>query len=137
MSKIKGSCMCGNVEYSSAAEPIAQAVCHCLDCQKQTGSAFSIVIGLLEADLTISGPSHTTVVTVGDTGEQTFRHFCNNCGSPIYSQPTAYPGIAFLKVGTLDDTSWIKPTINVYCETAQPWVTIDENMDNHARMMPM
>jgi hypothetical protein len=137
MTKIKGSCMCGNIQYSSEAEPMAQAVCHCTDCQKQTGSAFSIVIGLHEADLTVSGSSHATVATVGDTGKQTLRHFCNNCGSPIYSHPSAYPGIAFLKVGTLDDTSWIKPTINVYCETAQPWVVIDESMENHARMMPI
>ena len=47
--------MCGNVQYGSEVEPMAQAVCHCTDRQKQTGSAFSIVIGLHEADLTI-GP---------------------------------------------------------------------------------
>lgn len=80
MTKIKGSCLCGNVQYSSAAEPRAQVVCHCLDCQKQTGTAFSIVVG--------------------------------------------------------EDTSWIKPTVNVYCETAQPWVTMGEGMENHDRMMP-
>jgi hypothetical protein len=137
MTKIKGSCLCGNVQYSSAAEPIAQAVCHCLDCQKQTGTAFSVVVGLHEADLELSGASHATCVTFGDTGIQTIRHFCNNCGSPIYSQPQAYPGIAFLKVGTLDDTTWVNPTLNVYCETAQSWVTIDENMENYDRMMPI
>ena len=137
MTKIKGSCMCENVQYNSAEEPFAQAVCHCLDCQKQTGTAFSVVVGLHEAELKLSGASHATIVTIGDTGKQTIRHFCNNCGSPIYSQPHAYPGIAFLKAGTLDDTTWLKPTLNVYCETAQSWVTIDEGMENHDRMMPV
>lgn len=137
MTKIKGSCLCGNVEYSSTAEPTAQVVCHCLDCQKQTGTAYSIVVGLPEAELTLSGSSHATVVTFGDTGVQTIRHFCNNCGSPIYSQPQALPGVAFLKAGTLDDTSWLKPTVNVYCETAQSWVTMGEGMENHDRMMPL
>ncbi len=94
MSKIKGSCMCGNAQYSSDEEPFAHAVCHCLDCQKQTGTAYSVVVGLHEAELVLSGTSHATVITVGDTG-------------------------------------------NVYCETAQSWVTIDRNMENHDRMMPV
>lgn len=136
MTKIKGSCLCGNVQYRSSAEPVAQVVCHCVDCQKQTGSAYSVVVGLPEAELKLSGASHATFVTVGDSGVQTIRHFCNACGSPIYSQPEALPGMAFLKAGTLDDTSWIRPTVNVYCETAQSWVTIDAEMENHGRMMP-
>lgn len=137
MSKIKGACLCGNVTYSSAVEPVAQAICHCLDCQKQTGTAFSMVVGLAESDLEVTGSSHAIYSTIGDTGNGVDRHFCSNCGSPIYSAPKAMPGFAFLKAGTLDDTSWLKPTTNIYCETAQPWVTIDENMDNHQRMMPL
>jgi hypothetical protein len=137
ISKIKGSCLCGNLQYSSTEEPFAQVVCHCIDCQKQTGTAFSVVVGLHEAKLELSGSSHATCVTVGDTDMETIRHFCNSCGSPIYSQPQAYPGLAFLKAGTLDDTSWLKPTLNVYCETAQSWMTIDEGMDNHEDMMPV
>ena len=125
MSKVKGSCLCGNVTYSSDAEAAAQAVCHCPDCQKQTGTAYSVVIGLAEADLEVTGTSHATYATVGDTGKKVIRHFCNNCGSPIYSQPEAMPGFAFVKAGTLDDTSWLKPTVQIYCETAQPWVTLE------------
>ena len=137
MSRIKGGCLCGNVQYSSAAEPVAQVVCHCPDCQKQTGTASPIVVGLAESDLEISGSSHAIYVTDGDTGQGVARHFCNNCGSPIYSQPRAMPGFAFLKAGTLDDTSWLKPTTNIYCETAQSWVTMGEGMEHHDRMMPL
>jgi hypothetical protein len=137
MIKIAGSCLCGNVKYSCDGEPLAQVVCHCVLCQKQTGTAFSIVAGLPAADLKLTGESHATFVTFGDSGEQTVRHFCSNCGSPIYSESAAMPGLAFLKAGTLDDTSWIKPTANLYCESAQAWVEIDQGMDNYERMMPL
>ena len=137
MVKIKGSCLCGTLKYTSEAESATQVVCHCIDCQKQTGTAFSIVSLLQEADLNISGSSHATISSFGDTGKETIRHFCNNCGSPIYSQPQAYPELAALKAGTLYDTSWLKPTINVYCETAQPWVVMGEDMENYDRMLPL
>ena len=137
MTKIKGSCLCRSIKYTSKAEPIAQVVFHCVDCQKQTGTAFSIVLLLQEVDLNISGSSHATTPSFGDTDKETIRHFCNNCGSPIYSQPRAYPGLAALKAGTLDDTSWLKPTINVYCETAQPWVVMGKGMENYDRMLPL
>lgn len=137
MAKIEGRCLCGNLKYTSEAEPSAQVVCHCIDCQRQTGTAFSIVLLLQEVDLSISGSSHATTSSFGGTGRKTIRHFYNNCGSPIYSQPQAYPGLAALKAGTLGDTSWLKPTINVYCETAQPWVVMGEDMENFDRMLPL
>src|SRR5687768_15734380 len=46
MSKVKGSCLCGGVRYESAAEPLMTAVCHCENCQRQSGTAFSIIVGV-------------------------------------------------------------------------------------------
>ena len=46
MAKLDGSCLCGKVTYSCATEPVATAVCHCTDCQKQTGTAFSVIVAV-------------------------------------------------------------------------------------------
>tara|TARA_B100001123_G_C14970847_1_gene891591 strand:+ start:205 stop:447 length:243 start_codon:yes stop_codon:yes gene_type:complete len=59
----------------SKVEPIAQVVCHCINCQKQTGTAFSIVLLLQKANLNISRSSHATIPSFGDTGKETTRHF--------------------------------------------------------------
>ena len=44
--KIEGGCLCGKVRYSAKGDPVFVGVCHCKDCQKFTGSAFSVVLGL-------------------------------------------------------------------------------------------
>ncbi|MGA7980610.1 MAG: GFA family protein [Chromatiaceae bacterium] len=56
-----------------------------------------------------------------------YRSFCSRCGSPISGHGDAYPGIVFLKAGTLDDTSWVSPIVHIWCAEKQPWVTLDRS----------
>ena len=128
MSKLKGGCMCGSVTYDSAAEPGLTAVCHCIDCQKQSGSALSIVVAVPEDQIEFNGELKQFVSTGQETGKAVNRFFCPNCGSPLYSAPEVMSGMLFLKAGTLDDTSWLKPELNMWCETAQNWVTMDPDL---------
>ncbi len=119
---ITGRCLCGRVTYSVAAEPLVQAACHCTDCQRQTGTAFSVVVGVPRAALEIDGETLSSFTTVGeDHGTDTERHFCSACGSPIVSFVAAMPELAFLKAGTLDDASWLEPAVEVWTRSAQPW----------------
>jgi hypothetical protein len=119
---LTGHCLCGNVRYSADAEPVAQALCHCTDCQRQTSSPFSAVVGVPLAALTVEGDTLATFNTVGgDTGAETQRNFCSACGTPIYSLSAAAPEVAFLKAGSLDDSSWLAPMVEVWTSSAQPW----------------
>ena len=54
-------------------------------------------------------------------GGTTHRYFCSNCGSPIYSAVDGAPDVAFVKAGSLDDSSWLAPNMEVFTRTAQPW----------------
>ena len=56
-----------------------------------------------------------------DHGEDTERSFCSACGSPIFSVSGALPDMAFIKVGSLDDASWVEPVAEVWTGSAQPW----------------
>ena len=127
MSKITGGCLCGAVRYVSDAEPALVAVCHCSTCQKNTGSAFSLNIGLPSSSVSVTGKSLATYEDhTGASGKPFFRAFCSRCGSPIYGRGEAYSGITFIKAGTLDDPSWVKPGIHMWCADKQPWVAIEE-----------
>ena len=127
MSKITGGCLCGAVRYVSDAEPALVAVCHCSTCQKNTGSAFSLNIGLPSSSVSVTGKSLATYADhTGASGKPFFRAFCSRCGSPIYGRGEAYSGITFIKAGTLDDASWVKPGIHMWCADKQPWVAIEE-----------
>jgi hypothetical protein len=128
MAKLDGSCLCGKVTYGCGdAEPVAMAICHCTECQKQTGTTFSIVAVVPRDALKIEGDSLSSFTTVGtDSGSKVARQFCRECGSPIASLSEGTPQLAFIKAGTLNEKSWFEPQMHVWCDSAQPWLSIDE-----------
>jgi hypothetical protein len=120
--RISGRCMCGGVSYSSEAEPVVQVVCHCTDCQRQTGSPFTVVVGVPRAALTVEGDTLASFATTGeDHGGETERTFCSVCGSPVFSIAAVAPELALIKAGSLDDASWLEPAVEVWTTSAQPW----------------
>jgi hypothetical protein len=119
---ITGRCLCGGVTYSVDAEPVAQAACHCADCQRQGGSPFSVVVGVPRAAFSVEGSTLASFTTIGsDHGGDTERNFCSACGSPIFSAAAVAPEVVFIKAGSLDDASWIEPAVEVWTSSAQPW----------------
>jgi hypothetical protein len=125
MPRVAGSCLCGSVRYQSEAEPLMTAVCHCDNCQRQSGSSFSIIVGVPAGSLRFEGEEHlATFADRGTSGKAVNRRFCKNCGSPIVSLVEIMPDVHFIKGGTLDDRSWLRPTTHFWCDTAQPWVDI-------------
>jgi hypothetical protein len=136
MPKIVGGCLCGSVRYQSEAEPVLTAACHCHHCQKQTSSAFSIFVVLPKGSLTIEGEPLAAFEDVGDSGLPVFRKFCSKCGSAIVSEVVATPDLEWLNAGTLDDPSWFRPQMNLWCDSAQPWVSIDDDIPAYAGNPP-
>jgi hypothetical protein len=123
MASMQGGCLCGKVRYTIAADPIFTGVCHCKNCQKQAGTAFSVVMGVPKAAFTVTG-TLKTYNDRGDSGQAVFRRFCPECGSPIISEVAVMPDLVIIKAGTLDDTSTLQPAMHVYCSSKQNWVEI-------------
>ena len=130
--KIIGGCLCGQVRYSADTDPAFVGVCHCKNCQKQAGTAFSVVIGIAKSALSIQGHVKTCHDT-GDSGQPVLRKFCPECGSPVITDVSAMPALTFLKAGTLDDTSWINPTMHIYCDSAQVWYPMPETSQRFSK----
>jgi hypothetical protein len=133
MPQITGGCRCGQLRYSTNAEPAFTGVCHCTSCQKETGTAFNIVIAVPQAQLAIQG-SPKSYVSKGDSGKTVVAKFCPNCGSTLLSEPELMPGMSIVRAGTLDDTSWLKPTMEIYCDSKQPWVELGGGMQRFPKM---
>ena len=133
MPQIAGGCLCGKVRYSSGAEPAFVGICHCTDCQKFTGSAFATVIGVAKSALSVQGDLATYSKT-GDTGKAIYRKFCPQCGSSVMDEADALPDIVMLGAGTLDDPTWLKPGMQIYCDSAQPWVHLGGDMKSFPKM---
>lgn len=133
MPHIAGGCLCGKVRYSADVEPAFVGICHCADCQKFTGSAFAVVIGVPKPALSVQGQV-ARYSKAGDTGKSIERQFCPTCGSSIADEADALPGVVMISSGTLDDASWVKPAMQIYCDSAQPWVHLGGDMKTFPKM---
>ena len=120
-SKFQGGCRCGAVRYECSVEPIFAAHCHCRDCQYASGGGYSTIFGVPSQSLKMTGRLSGYSVTA-DSGNQLTRRFCPTCGSPISSQLHSNEAILILKAATLDDPSWLKPVMHIWCGSSQPWV---------------
>jgi hypothetical protein len=125
MSKIEGGCLCGSVRYKSDVEPVFEVVCHCQTCRKNSGSAFSFNIAVPQDSLEVEGDTLRTYEDrSGASGQPFLRKFCGECGSHVYSHGPAYGALAFIKAGTLDDASWVNPTMHIWCSEKLDWSVI-------------
>lgn len=135
---IAGGCLCGAVRYRAEGEPAAVALCHCDDCQRQSGAAFSVNVLVAGSDLTIDGEdAMRSFQTIGEeTQAERQRKFCATCGSPILTELAEMGGMVAIKAGTLDDRSWLEPEMAVWCESKQPWVEKDLELGEFPTGLP-
>ena len=127
MPKLTGRCLCGRIEYSGEAEPLLMRACHCKNCQRFTGSAFLTAVAVPAASITFTGDPKVYTHPGGTTGLPLHRRFCPECGSSltVHRNDT---GRLMIMAGTLDDTSFVKPTANIYCESKQAWVPLSPDI---------
>jgi hypothetical protein len=118
-----GGCSCGEVRYRLASAPMFVHCCHCLNCQRQTGSAFVINL-LIEADRVelLQGEPHAIEVPRDDGSLQTI-HRCPACEVALYSNYTL-PAVAFVRAGTLDDPAQVAPDVHIFTRSKLPWVAL-------------
>jgi hypothetical protein len=132
---LQGGCLCGQVRYTLKAEPVFVGICHCTNCQKQSGAAFSLNVGVREDALDLTG-TLKTYVDHGDSGREVLRRFCPNCGSPVITDAAAIPGIHIVKAGTLDDPGSLKPGRQIFCTSKHPWMPILDGIPAYKKGVP-
>jgi hypothetical protein len=126
---MEGRCTCGSVRYRLNARPLFVHCCHCTWCQRETGSAFA-VNALIEAsnvELLQGELERTTLPSASGKGQVLCR--CPRCGITLWSN---YAGagerVHFVRVGTLDRASVVRPDIHIFTSTKQPWVRLPDGV---------
>ena len=133
MPQYNGGCLCGKIRYSASADPIFTGVCHCTTCQKGIGAAFNAVVAIPEPALTVTG-TPKTYTGKGDSGKALYRRFCPDCGASLFTSAELMPGVVMISTGTLDDTSEVKPGMQIYCDSAQSWVHLGGDIKSFPKM---
>lgn len=130
----KGGCLCGAVRYEASWPPLTTLVCHCKNCQKQAGSALSVVAVLPREGLKVDGQL-TTYQDKGTSGQAVYRKFCGKCGSPVVTDtPEAEANnIIFIKAGTLDEAQDLQPTVHYWADSAQHWFVFPDSVERLAK----
>jgi len=123
-----GGCACGAIRYECSAEPLMIGNCHCRDCQRSSGAAFSTGVVVPSSSLTLTQGTPKYYTVTADSGNTARRGFCNECGSPLFADSSATPHLIAIKVGSIDDPSWCKPTVDIWTQNAQPWDYMDPGL---------
>jgi hypothetical protein len=86
-----------------------------------------VIVAVPRDALRVEGEENVgAFTTVGtDSGKEVSRRFCRECGSPVFSYAEMLPEMMFIKAGTLDDTSWLKPQMHVWTDSAHDWIPLD------------
>ncbi|KAJ5289131.1 Glutathione-dependent formaldehyde-activating enzyme/centromere protein V [Penicillium angulare] len=100
---ITGSCMCGGVHYSADVDKYLAALCHCTDCQKWSGSAFTSNAVVPRSSVKVTKGTPSSYDAVGNSGKINKHFFCSNCGSSLYTELEVMPDMTCLKAGGLDN----------------------------------
>jgi hypothetical protein len=122
-----GGCACGAIRYECTAEPTSMFKCHCRDCQRATGGAFScvVIVSANSFKFTHGTPRYHFTQSAG-IGQHK-RGFCAECGSRLTGgeNPEGTTEIVGINAGSLDDPSWFCPQIDIFTSDAQPWDQMD------------
>jgi hypothetical protein len=121
--KVHGACHCGAIAYEAEVEPGSVNVCHCLDCQKLTGSVFRANIQASAETFRIVKGRPREYIKVADSGARRVHAFCENCGSPVYSCATESPKTFSLRLGALDEKQALgRPAREIWTRRRLNWL---------------
>jgi len=115
------SCSCGQLTAQVSGEPVRISICHCLACQRRTGSVFGEQARFFRTGVSISGAS-SEYVRVGDEGSRVTFHFCPRCGATVYYEPEGMEDFLVIPVGAFADPGFPAPRVSVYEARKHQWV---------------
>jgi len=117
------SCACGQLLVHCSGALLSVSLCHCLECQKRTGSTYGIAAFFARNRVRIEGAS-TVFERPSESGFPVVHHFCPNCGSTVFWYPMRKPAVVAVAVGAFADPHFPAPSQAVYHQHQHPWVTI-------------
>jgi len=124
-----GGCPCTAVRFEVTAMPLLVYACHCTECQRWSGSAFSLSMPVTADSFAITCGSPKPWRRISASGVESTFWFCGDCGGRIYGERDPRPDIVTVRAGTLDDTSWLRPIAHVHLRNAQAWERIPNNAE--------
>lgn len=122
--ELEGGCACGAVRYRLASQPMFVHCCHCLDCQRQTGTAFVLNMLIETSRVELLEGTPVAVAVPRDEGQLHRIFRCPKCQVAVWSEYGGRSEALFVRAGTLDDPSQVWPDVHIYTGSKLPWITV-------------
>lgn len=119
----RAACRCGKLTADCRGQPARISVCHCLACQARSGSAFAAQARWTAADVTISGEERAWE-RIADSGQRATYHFCPTCGSTLWYEMEAFPGLIAVPIGAFGDPDFPSPQFSVWESRKHSWIAL-------------
>ena len=123
------TCRCGQLTATATGTPVRISVCHCLNCQKRSGSAFAVQVRFPADQVTVAGESKTYTAT-GENGAAHF-HFCPDCGSTVYYENDSIPDTSAIALGAFEDPYFVTPNISVWEVRQHEWLELAGEFEHY------
>lgn len=129
MTTRRASCSCGQLGLTADGDPARVSICHCLACQRRTGSTYGAKARFAADKVQIEGQS-SEYVRVADSGNRASFHFCPTCGSTVYHRIHGAPEVVAVPVGGFADPDFPKPMVSVYETRRHDWVVVPHDVEH-------
>ena len=121
MTDRQASCYCGQLSLACEGEPVRISICHCIACQRRTGSTFGVQARFPREQVKDIRGRSTVFVRTADGGNTVSFHFCPVCGSTVYWELSGFPDVIAVAAGAFADPSFPAPRHSVFERTRHPW----------------
>lgn len=132
-----GGCACGAIRYECSSEPLMAFNCHCYECQRVSGSAFTSLMIVPGSDFELLQGNPKYYASPANSGYYLQRGFCPDCGSPVLAREDHRPLIVLIHAGSLDDPSWHNPVVDIFSTRTQPWDYMNPELPKIPEMPPL
>ncbi|MEM9581794.1 MAG: GFA family protein [Pseudomonadota bacterium] len=119
---VDGGCLCGAITYRAVVNPERCAICHCENCQINSGTAFGWIVHIQDHQFELITGRLKVFETIADSGRRRSMSFCGDCGTRIHAQTPDVPDAFFgLRVGTVHQRESLPPKQQVWGRSSQQW----------------
>jgi hypothetical protein len=125
-------CLCGALQLTTQAPPLSSYLCHCVTCQRRTGSVVHHGAKFRIAEVTVTGAS-TTYTRTSDSGSSVEHHFCPTCGTTVFWRSSKYPDDYGVAVGCFADPTFPPPRRSIWEEYKHPWLGLPDAIEHRAQ----
>jgi hypothetical protein len=128
----EAACSCGQLRLEVEGDPVRISVCHCLACQRRTGSAFGAQARFPAEGVRVTGRHEEFVRHAEDNGEERRFRFCPDCGGTVFFSSESAPDLIAVPLGVFAEPEFPAPTVSVYESRRHPWLRLADTIETDA-----